>query len=322
MSAAQDFFWPINLKRLDGKLVVFGWMRPDPIPCRVNTQVEVQRARQRPIKRSLIALKDTIAEPVPDQDLRFIFHASRCGSTLVSQILDQAPDSLSYSEHGFISKALLMDMDDGNMDFPILRACLDLLRPSPQFRNKKVVIRFSSWTSLLIKPIIERFTGVDWCFIYRDPLEIMVSHRISPAGWSNNPHAVTKHAAHLVDDQEDPVRFAAEVVNAFFTQAIAAPADRRCLVDYKNLKVDVMGRLFPHFGLELTDEVRVAIAQIMQFDAKRPEVGHFQQDTEFKQTNATQIERAVAVSGGVAQSYASLSAIVNSERGRNGNRVY
>ena len=113
----------------------------------------------------------------------FVFHMSRCGSTLVSQMLAAVPEHLVLSEPGPIDSVLRAremqpDLSDGER-VTWLRSMVGALGQArgPQTR---MFVKFDAWSALELPVIRRAFPDVPWLFLFRDPVEVLGSHAGRP----------------------------------------------------------------------------------------------------------------------------------------------
>jgi len=122
-----------------------------------------------------------LAHTVPERPpTGFIFHASRCGSTLVAQILASLPRNIVLSEPAIVNQVLYprprgssaTDADQADL----LRAVICALGRPRHGGEQQCFIKFSS-NAIAKMPLIRRvFPDVPWIFLYREPVEIMGSY--------------------------------------------------------------------------------------------------------------------------------------------------
>jgi hypothetical protein len=109
----------------------------------------------------------------------FILHASRCGSTLISQMLARLDDHIVVSEPPPLD-ALLRS----NLPATERRAAITgLLSAYGQRRRggeQRLVIKLDAWNIGEWPLLQECFADTPWLFLYREPLEIAVSHLRRP----------------------------------------------------------------------------------------------------------------------------------------------
>lgn len=127
----------------------------------------------------LSALGDWHAQSPGLAPSAFILHASRCGSTLISQMLARLDDHIVVSEPPPLDALLRSDLPA-----PERRAAIvGLLSAYGQRRcgvEQRLVIKLDAWNIGEWPRLQECFADTPWLFVYRDPLEISVSHLRRP----------------------------------------------------------------------------------------------------------------------------------------------
>lgn len=127
----------------------------------------------------LSALGDWHAQSPGLAPSAFILHASRCGSTLISQMLARLDDHIVVSEPPPLDALLRSDLPA-----PERRAAIvGLLSAYGQRRRgveQRLVIKLDAWNIGEWPRLQECFADTPWLFVYRDPLEIAVSHLRRP----------------------------------------------------------------------------------------------------------------------------------------------
>jgi len=160
-------------------------------------------------------------------------------------------------------------------------------------------------------PLLHRvFPDVPWIFVYRDPVEVMVSHLRAPAPLMTRGMlgldclALDPAEVALMDDEE----YAARVLGILTGAAVQhARGGGGLLVHYSQLPELVWGGLQEHFGIAFgTGEIE-RLQQAAAFDAKQPQQ-RFSSDTEAKNKEATERVRQVA-SRWVMPHYLALEAL-------------
>ena len=109
----------------------------------------------------------------------FIFHMSRCGSTLVSQMFAALSKNIVISEAPPIDKIIRSGAADEDK-IVWLQWLINAFGQRRFADEEALYIKFDSW-SFYDLPLIERaFPGVPWIFMYRDPIEVIVSNLRQP----------------------------------------------------------------------------------------------------------------------------------------------
>jgi hypothetical protein len=140
----------------------------------------------------------------------------------------------------------------------------------------------------------EAFPEVPWIFLYREPVEVMVSQARMPAIWTV-PGVLHPSALQLEYTDWDPRRtdvYCARALANVCAAALRAVQEdaRGLLVNYSELPEATTGRLLGHFGLREQDVP--AMRRAARQDAKVPEAV-FVSDRQAKQAEATERLRTV-----------------------------
>ena len=109
----------------------------------------------------------------------FIFHMSRCGSTLVSQMLAALPANIVVSEASPIDTVVQANRwrpDLGEDRHALwLRSIIGALGQQRSGSEQRYFIKLDCWHTLALPVFRRAFPAVPWVFLYRDPVEVLVS---------------------------------------------------------------------------------------------------------------------------------------------------
>lgn len=220
----------------------------------------------------------------------FIFHMSRCGSTLIAQMLAAVPGTVVISEAGPIDTVLRAQFrstaitEDQRVAW--LRSLLTVFGRRPGARH--LVVKFDSW-SMLDLPLIQRaFPHVPWIFVFRDPVEVMVSQR-RMRGAHMIPGVLEPRLFGLEPDQLAELSIDAYGAHVLATICEAAlryyqPGAAR-LVDYRSLPSAVWSSIAGSFGIVLRPPDIEQPRAAARFHAKNPRLP-FTDDSMDKQAAA------------------------------------
>ena len=278
-------FLPVRVD--EGGFVTWAWFGPQPL-TQPFYEGAIRSMLQRPFNRLFRWRSrlncDADAALAPDG---FIFHMSRCGSTLVSQMLAQSERNIVISEAAPIDAAVQTGQAEA------LRAMLRAFGRPRSGREKRLFIKLDSWHALAL-PLFERaFPDTPWLFLYRDPLEVMVSQHREPGA-----QMVPQLVAPAIFGIDGPAmipgpEYTAHVLNRICTAAAEALASPRGLaVNYRDLPDAVERRILPHFGVTPDAAERTAMREACRFDAKSPAM-LFVADSTAKQAAASEKLRAL-----------------------------
>lgn len=230
-----------------------------------------------------------------------IFHMSRCGSTLISQMLASLPQNIVISEAGTIDTILRANfLNPGitdNQQIDWLRWMTSALARRRQDQEQHLLIKFDSWHTLSMPLILRAFPGVPWIFVYRDPVEVIVSHLRVPSGRMLSGMTETQR---LGLDIETIARMPLEEYCAMVTARICETAlqHRRddgagTIISYKQLPEAVYSLIPDVFHLTYCEADLERMRDAAQFDAKDPST-RFVDDTTTKRRAATDAVRQAA----------------------------
>jgi len=145
----------------------------------------VERALQLPFNQafrrqtSLSALTDWQTLSPGLAPSAFILHASRCGSTLISQMLARLDDHIVISEPPPLDTLLRSDLPAAERRAAIA-GLLSAYGHRRRGMEQRLVIKLDAWSIGEWPLLHECFPDTPWLFVYRDPLEIAVSHLRRP----------------------------------------------------------------------------------------------------------------------------------------------
>ena len=231
----------------------------------------------------------------------FVFHVSRCGSTLLSQMLGVLPQNLVLSEPEVISYYLYSCLEERITFCPDeFRLLLDSYGQAFTGRETSFFVKFTSWNLVFLEQILAAYPGVPWVFLHRDPLEVLVSNFKKPTAPLRWYHARSDLAAKVSGIPEDelerlgPEPFLAKCIERYrkISEICLERFAGGVAISYRDLPEIVTGPLAEHFGLSLNGSEREQVQRRSRRHAKRPSRGRFVADSRKKQQEATRAMRA------------------------------
>jgi hypothetical protein len=227
----------------------------------------------------------------------FIFHMSRCGSTLVSQMLGALPGSRMLSEPA----AIHMPLRAGLLDYGVSRAeaieCLQTVvgalgRPLPG--ESRYFLKLDCWHVLALPFILEAFPTTPWIFLYRNPAEVLVSQVRAPGAWIV-PSALEPELFGLSYEEFcslPPYEYRARALSRICEAALDySHLGRGMFVNYDQLPEIVWGDLVRHFDVRCDTTGIDLMRQAAQADAKTPQIT-FSNDRQAKREAVTPVIQA------------------------------
>jgi hypothetical protein len=214
---------------------------------------------------------DSVCEPL--EPTAFVFHISRCGSTVLSNLLRQDPSHLVIAEPGPVNDVLVaaQGLDDATTE-QLLRSVIRVLGQRRR-QETKYFIKLSSWCVLHLPLFRRLYPSVPWVFQYRDPVEVMVSNLRAPGYWMR-VYAEPAVAALVTGFTADEIRamtaeeYCARVIGAFFSSALATHGGM--FLSHHELGEPIITRLVDRFGLTLSDPTTADMKRALLVYSKDP----------------------------------------------------
>ncbi len=221
----------------------------------------------------------------------FIFHMSRCGSTLVSQMLAALPEHIVLSEPAPLDAILRTDRRGASDHQRIawLRAWISAIG-QPRNGEQRLYVKLDAWQTFDLPLLRRAFPDTPWIFLYRNPIEVMVSAskvpgmHLVPNMVDLNTLAIAPFDAQQMTHLQYIARVLAEVLRAALQYI--GPLGGKAL-DYATLPESVITTIAPHFNLSLNASQIAAINATTPFHAKQPQM-YFEPDALSKQQEANE----------------------------------
>jgi hypothetical protein len=223
----------------------------------------------------------------------FIFHVSRCGSTLLAHLLGRLDGALVLSEPGPVDSLIRAgDRLSRSRRITLLRAMVGALGQARAPGQERLFVKFDAWNTLQHALIRDAFPETPWVFLYRDPVEVLVS-ALRQRGVHTVP-GLLPAALFGIEDQPPGDDYAARVLGAIYAAGLDAHGQAPgLLVDYSQLPGATWDAVAAHFGIApTTDE----IARLTAASGRNPKQGDqpFTADAETKRRSAPEDLRALA----------------------------
>lgn len=252
--------FPARVKYLGGEPHVM--LRDIPYKQFVDPFVSDTLARvpSNEIIEPLVSVCSHTVEPVAPRGL--IYHVSKCGSTLISQLLRCDNTIAVYSQPPALNDLL---MPPHRLDTSAMRIALRAL--AHRFwchAGGPYVFKLESWNILFSDIIADAFPGSQSFYCVRDPAEVMVSvmEDPDPPTWfkylGDNQNPFEQYIDHTVRTHE-----AGQYFSAFFAKfcSIIGKAPPDTIVIYDELPGAVWEHVAPMFGLNVGRAELLAMQQ-------------------------------------------------------------
>jgi len=203
----------------------------------------------------------------------FIFHSSRCGSTLVANAARGLRDSLVIAEAPVLDKLIsrfFTDTDQNGIKELLysifLRGAVSALGQRRFGTERHYFIKFAPTSVLQFARIRRIWPLVPALFLYRDPIEVMVSNLQNTPEWMSIESNAKASAEILCVKETDlasltPEELCARALGRFYSAAAAGIDENTLLCNYNELSPETLLRLFNFFRVSVSAEEYEAISR-------------------------------------------------------------
>lgn len=207
----------------------------------------------------------------------FIFHISRCGSTLLSQLLSLDERCIVLSEVPLLD-AILRFSFSSQQSFPekeIFDAALRLLGQKRTGKEQFLFIKADSWHTMFYGRLREWYPHVPFFLMHRSPREVMRSH-LKQKGMHAVPGVIEPQvfgfgAEALLETDLD--RYLANVLHAYFEKynTILAQDKNAFPLSYHDGAAKMVEDVATRCGIVFSESVLSAMQQRGQQHSKDPQ---------------------------------------------------
>jgi hypothetical protein len=233
-----------------------------------------RRRRDRPARRTstLQQMYDESEALTPLAPSAFIFHVSRCGSTLLAQLFGCDEGAVVLSEVPLLDELLRSNLPERERLFT---AALRLLSRRRSGREERLFVKTDAWHIFYAATLRRLYPDTPFILLYRSPEAVLDSHarargmHMVPGLLERAPFTVAYDPARLTLDQ-----YAAAVLERYYQAmlAVAAADARAALVSYDEGFPAVFERLAAWLGLPLPDGLKRRVLDRCAYDGKNPRV--------------------------------------------------
>jgi hypothetical protein len=188
----------------------------------------------------------------------FIFHSSRCGSTLVANACRSLTNSIVLSEANAIDKIVarfITDAPEGTVKESLysvfLRGVVHALGQHRTGSEQHLFVKFACCSFAQIARITRIWPRVPWVFLYRDPVETIVSNLSNVPPWLvDNDRRVLASITGASPAEVAEMRLeelCARTIGSFFSIAHRVAGANSMLVNYNQLSVPVISSVSRFF---------------------------------------------------------------------------
>jgi hypothetical protein len=211
---------------------------------------------------------EKVIESVPPTG--FIFHSSRCGSTLVANACRAIANSIVLSEANAIDKLIARFFTDADgvkvsLYSVFLRGVVHALGQRRSGNEQHLFIKFACTSFAQIERLTRVWPHVPWLFLYRDPIETIVSNVNDPPSWLlDDDRRVLASITCVSPDEVAAMSLeerCARSIGSFYSHAHALANDKSMLLNYNQLSVPVISSVLEFFKVSPSTQELEAIAR-------------------------------------------------------------
>ena len=207
-----------------------------------------------------------------------IFHVSRCGSTLLAQLLALQEQHIVLAEVPFLDDALRLSFQDPAYStatsLELFAAAIRLYGRRRTENETSLFIKADSWHLFFYEQYRALYPDLPFILLYRNPADVLESHRkqrgihavpglIEPAvfGFTRGEEKLTNLDLYL-----------SQVLQGYFEkmEVIAAQDPKALLLDYADGSRHLTENMFRFFDLPYTQETAKQVEARSAFHAKKP----------------------------------------------------
>lgn len=242
---------------------------------------EVRRAGSLPLNW-LLRIRTGLAELVAGAEGQaslplkgMVFHMSRCGSTLAAQMLGAVPGHAVSSEPEPLDAVLRWCAESGaslEQAIAAVRAMVAALGRDRGSGGTFHFIKMQVWHTLFLPLLRQALPEVNWIYLHREPVEVLVSLRDVPS-----PHIVAGMIAPGYFGLAELPELPYNEFSAFATRQFAAAVPEQwhlgggLVLEYPRIRAAMPSKVAAHFGLSLDEADRTLMHDAGKRDAKAPE---------------------------------------------------
>jgi mannose-6-phosphate isomerase-like protein (cupin superfamily) len=206
----------------------------------------------------------------------FIFHMSRCGSTLAAQMLASLPDTIVISEPPPVDEVLQAHLKVDALPFEQqanwVRRVVMALGQRRTGAETHYFLKLDAWHVHRLPLIRAAFPQTPCLFLFRDPLEVMISQMISSAmhclpGGMPDPRVLGLSFQDITRLNRE--QWCEEVLAGICEAALEWRNDAQmCFVDYSDLPGAMYGRVAHHFSLPMDENGIASMCNCARYEAR------------------------------------------------------
>lgn len=179
-------FLPINLTKT-GEKVQVQWVDFSNIPMSepffdLNIINNIQLLSNAFVETDLSKLVQLSERTSSIEPKGFVFHMSRCGSTLLTNMLRSIQGTIAISEPKLLDEIFFQSQEESLSSVKTLfNNVVKVYSGVFNVHQKNFIIKYPSYSTLAMPLILSVFPNTPRIFLYRDPVEVLMSNLKNPS---------------------------------------------------------------------------------------------------------------------------------------------
>lgn len=208
----------------------------------------------------------------------FIFHVSRCGSTLAAQLLAKSANNIVLSEVPFFDNLLRLPYRDNrfseNDTSDFLKAAIRFYGQKKTGHEQHLFIKTDSWHMFFYKQLRQLYPKVPFVLMYRRPNEVFDSQKKLP-GMHAVPGLIEPELFGF-DDSKIDVRkhdsYLSMVLERYFTQyhEIVDMDKNTLLINYDEGPMAILKKIAAYTTMPIDQQYLTDIEERSRYHSKKP----------------------------------------------------
>ncbi len=205
----------------------------------------------------------------------FIFHISRCGSTLIAQLLSADEQNIVLAEVPFFDNVLRLPYQlqqvGLNYSNQLLRAALNFYGQKRTGNEKYLFVKTDSWHMFFYKQLRALYPHTPFILLYRPPTEVFNSHTIKK-GIHVVQGLIEPEILGMGNTYQEPDVYLASVLEAYFTMylKIADEDKLTLLLNYNQGIMPMMDEIAKFTNTPFSDEHYAKMNARINYHSKYP----------------------------------------------------
>jgi hypothetical protein len=194
-----------------------------------------------------------------------IFHAGRCGSTLLARVLARSRKNIVFSEAAAHNQIWRCIPEDNRYGYARYRNLLTAMgrRRLPSYANH--LIKFTSWNIVKFPFIRSALPTPPALFLFREPVRLLESYKREVAPWMEKVTGI----GNVWTSPEAAIK-------SFFEAALAVRDSRFRVLEYTDLTPGSLPEILHYLGGSVSPAELTQMSMEFRFDAKQLQPRPFQ----------------------------------------------